>query len=121
MPAWADSLVLDGDAPAVHGGARFTAPAVPGVHFFSRDGRQVGALVVNAEDRESVLARMTDEDMTRLFGTRPARLAHMDRDWRAALFAGDGARALVMPALLAALALLVLELAATSVRTRGTA
>lgn len=121
MPAWADSLVVQGDGASVVAGAEFTAPAAPGVHFFSRDGRQVGALVVNAEDSESVLARMEDGEMARRFGSRPPRMARTERGWRDALFAGEGARALVIPALLAALALLVLELAATSVRARGTA
>lgn len=121
MPAWADSLIVEGaDAPALRS-AEFTAPAVPGVHFFFRDGQRVGALVVNAEDRESILARMDDSELAGLFGAAPARRASADRRWRDALFAGDAPRALVTPLLVAVVALLVLELAATTLRTRGTA
>jgi hypothetical protein len=121
MPAWADSLMVQGTDAAAIGGAEFTAPAVPGVHFFSQDGRRVGALVVNAEDSESILARMTDSELAGVFGATPPRLARTDPAWRDALFAGEGARALVTPVLLAVLGLLLLELAVTAVRTRGTA
>lgn len=121
MPAWADSLVVQGAETTTVGGDEFTAPGVPGVHFFSRDGRRVGALVVNAEDSESILARMEDSEMAALFGAIAPRLARADRGWRDALFAGDGPRALVTPALIAVLVLLFLELAATTIRARGAA
>ncbi len=121
MPPWADSLLVEGEEARAIGDAEFVAPAAPGVHFFSRDGRRVGALVVNVEESESVLARMDGSEVAGLLGDRQVRLAHDEPRWRDALFAGRGTRSLVVPALMAALVLLTLELAATSIRARGVA
>lgn len=120
-PRWADSLrSADGEAVALTG-AGFTAPASPGVHFFVRDGRRVGALVVNAEENESVLERMEQGEVAARIRGPQVHTTSGTRAWREALFAAPGVRSLVVPVLGAVLVLLLAELAVTMTRPRSVA
>ena len=114
----ADSLLLaSGSVVAIE--PRSAAPLEPGVHFYMRGGVAAGALVVNAEESESVLARLGQDEVAGNITGAEVTVASRSRSWRAATFAGDGATSLVLPALAAALLLLVVEVAATAARTRG--
>ncbi|MBI3791594.1 MAG: hypothetical protein HY275_12050, partial [Gemmatimonadetes bacterium] len=108
VPAGVTGLeVADGRViPTV--GARATAPAQPGVSFWRRGDRRVGAVVVNPEPDESDLAAL---DATSLAGKLGARAtvsadagAWKQRAWTA------GQRPFMGPLLWLALLLLVAEL-----------
>lgn len=118
-PPWADSLrLVTGEmiAPTQSG---LTAPHSPGVHFFMRRGRTVGALVVNAEERESVLERLDHVDLAgRIAGARVTPMSTA-RAWRG-LAADDAAHSLVPSILAVAGVLLIAELGTVIFRQRRT-
>lgn len=62
MPAGADALLGPAGARPVHE-TRVRAPADPGVYFWLRTGARVGALVVDPEAEEVVLARLDAKGM----------------------------------------------------------
>ncbi len=62
VPAGADALLGPAGARQVRD-ARITAPADPGVYFWLRTGARVGALVVDPEAEEVVLARLDAKGM----------------------------------------------------------
>ncbi|HVA58164.1 MAG TPA: VWA domain-containing protein [Gemmatimonadaceae bacterium] len=103
-PSWAGAL--DGAPGAA--GTEFTAPDRAGTYFFTRDGRRVGALVVNPEPRESELARWAPADFARLLGGHARAFTDADR-FAAAVFDVTARRPVVVPLLAALLAVLVLE------------
>ncbi|HET7631862.1 MAG TPA: VWA domain-containing protein [Gemmatimonadaceae bacterium] len=125
-PEWADGLAgaaVDSassqeELPAAgDAGAEFTAPGRTGTWFFTRGGARVGALVVNARARESALARWSRADFARLLGAR-ARVVDDDSQWESAVFAGSTRGSLLVPLLVALLAVLVIEGVLTSRGTR---
>jgi hypothetical protein len=88
---------------------RFTAPTEPGVYFAVRDGARRGALVVNSEPGESDVGRLGAQGVAarvRAATVTPVTEAAVAR--RAA-YGGGGAAALLGPAILGALALLLVE------------
>ncbi|MDX2184587.1 MAG: BatA and WFA domain-containing protein [Gemmatimonadaceae bacterium] len=90
-------------------GRRFAAPAEPGVYFAVRDGARRGALVVNSEPGESDVGRLGAQGVAarvRAATVTPVREAAAAR--RAA-YGGGGAAAMLGPAILGALALLLVE------------
>ncbi len=105
-PAWADALegMVTGAVP----GSEFTAPARAGTYFFTRDGRRVGALVVNPEARESTLDRWTPGDFARLLGAHARAVSDDDR-FAASLFDASTRGPLTVPLLAALLVVLILE------------
>ncbi len=105
-PAWADALEGTGAAGAP--GSDFTAPAQAGTYFFTRDGRRVGALVVNPEGRESTLDRWSAGDFARLLGSQ-ARVVTGDDRFVASLFDASTRGPLAVPLLAALLAILIIE------------
>ncbi|HVE77760.1 MAG TPA: BatA and WFA domain-containing protein [Gemmatimonadaceae bacterium] len=108
-PSWADGLEHPDGTRAPLPDATFAAPARAGTYFLRRGDERRGAVVVAAEDRESVLRRLPARDLrARLRGGDVEVLARPDR-WAAALFAGSARRPLVGAFLLAALALLAVE------------
>lgn len=120
-PAWADSIRLaDGTGRAL-AGESITAPAVPGVYFLARRGERVGAIVVNAEENESVLDRWSLRELEgRVRAARVEAVAE-PAEWVAAVFGAGGMRSLVLPALVATLLLLVVEALVTQGRRPGVA
>ena len=105
-PAWADAL--DGGGAAGTPGADVAAPARTGTYFFTRGGRRVGALVVNAEGRESTLDRWSANDFARLLGGH-ARVTADDARFEASMFDASSRGPVVVPLLVALLAVLVIE------------
>ena len=75
---------------------------------------------MNAEENESVLERMGQDELAVLLRGPQVATMSATPGWRRALFAGDAARSIVMPLLAAALALLLVEFAVT-LRMRGAA
>ena len=117
-PAWADAL--EGATTAGTPGAEFTAPAQAGTYFFTRDGRRVGALVVNPEGRESTLDRWSPRDFAQLLGEH-ARVVTDDDRFAASLFDASTRGPLVVPVLVALLVVLITEgaIAARGARMEG--
>ncbi|HEU4988167.1 MAG TPA: hypothetical protein VFT41_00130, partial [Gemmatimonadaceae bacterium] len=105
-PAWAGAL--EGGAAAPAPGAGFTAPAQAGTYFFTHDGRCVGALVVNAEPRESTLDRWSAADFRRLLGSR-ARVTADEPRFAGWVFDASTRGPLAGPLLAALLAVLLME------------
>jgi hypothetical protein len=90
-------------------GRRFAAPTEPGVYFAVRDGARRGALVVNPESGESDVGRLGAEGVgARIRATNVTTVREASAARRAA-FGTGGAAALLGPAVLGALALLVVE------------
>lgn len=108
-PAGAEALESpDGTRRALTGDT-VTAPARPGVYFFLRGGRRGGALVVNAEDRESVLDRLTARELAARLGAHDVRVAGGDEELAARIFAAGGRQRLATPLLVLAVLLLLAE------------
>jgi len=107
-PRWADAIEdLSGARSAL--GDDLQAPGHAGTYFLERSGRRVGALVVNPEASESVLDRVTADDVGRRIHARQV-LSAADRPQLASLsFRSASRRSVGEPILLAALALLVVE------------
>ncbi|GAC1682643.1 MAG: BatA domain-containing protein [Gemmatimonadaceae bacterium] len=118
VPLWAAALdTLAG--PAIPLTGTFTAPARPGVYFFTRTGKRVGALVVNPEPQESRLERLGDDRWHDQLRTRDVRVTGDARSWREAIFDRPGGRPFGTPLLLTALALLAVEGAVAAARPPG--
>jgi len=115
-PPAADALEPAGSAERIPiSEDRFAAPSRAGVYFYVRGTRRAGALVVNPESEESLLARLDRRELTRrIEGARTTAFADAAA-WRDALFSTAARRPLLLPFLLAALAALVVE----SLLTRG--
>jgi hypothetical protein len=110
-PAWADALE-GADAPAASTG-EFRAPPRAGTWFFTRDGRRVGSLVVNPEERESTLDRWSAADFARLLGVH-ARVVTDDDRFERSMFDASTRGPVVVPLLAALLLVLVAEGAVAS-------
>jgi len=107
-PRWADAIE---DPSGAHSalGDDVQAPAQAGTYFLERSGRRVGALVVNSEPSESVLDRLSADDIARRIRARQF-LSAADRPQLASLsFRSAARRSVGEPILLGALALLVVE------------
>jgi hypothetical protein len=108
VPSIADAIEgPDGTTTPVVAGALRDVPWVAGVHFWRRGTERVGALVVNAEARESELTRLPADSLAAQLAATTAS-AEPGAAARAA-FAAGGARALARTFLLLALLLLVAE------------
>ena len=109
-PRWAEALVAaDGTGNRETLDDTIAVPARPGVYFFERGGRRVGALVVDAEPDESVLARATNEELEGRFRATRVVAAPERENWPAFAFQAASRRSLVQPLLILALVLLALE------------
>jgi hypothetical protein len=107
-PAWADAIETEGEAPTPLGAGPIAVPQRAGVFFLRAEGRRVGALVVASPPAESDLARLDADRLADRLGGG-ARVLGDPARFDAAVFAGGGSRALVVPFLVAALILLVAE------------
>ena len=118
-PAWAEALEMPDGSRVVLGGTSFEAPGRPGVYFLLRGGRRAGALVVNAEAGESALARLEAGTLRDRLRARETRIHGGAEGWAALAFAGATRQALLVPALIAVLLLMLAEsaVAAYGMRT----
>lgn len=107
-PAGAEQLELPGGRRVAVAADTVVAPDRAGVAFFLRGGRRVGALVVNPEPDESNLARL--DGPTLASRVRATEVVLPDSGhWAASLFSSSPRRSLLVPVLVLALAVLVLE------------
>ncbi len=121
VPSGVDGLLGPGGTRTVRGD-RITAPTDPGVYFWLRTGARVGALVVDPEAEEVVLARLSAGELGER--VRPATGGGIEvgtSGAAAAAFArGTGGRR-SLATLLAAAAVLLLAGEAFAARARATA
>jgi hypothetical protein len=118
-PDGADALELPGGRRVVLPADTVVAPDRAGVAFFLRGGRRVGALVVNPEPDESDLARL--DAPTLASRVRASQVVSPDSGrWGAALFSSSPRRSLLVPILVLALAVLLLESAVAGAGQRRT-
>ncbi|GJG88224.1 hypothetical protein tb265_34050 [Gemmatimonadetes bacterium T265] len=121
VPAGADALLGPAGARPV-GDVRITAPARPGVYFWLRTGARVGALVVDPEAEEVVLARLDAKgmgDRVRVGAGGAVDVGTSGADARAFVLGAGGRRSLAP--LLAAVAVLLLGGEAIAARSRAAA
>lgn len=97
----------------------FDAPTTAGTYFFLRGSRRVGALVVNPEERESLLQRWSASELADHVSPG-ARVEPDPSRWAALAFTGAARSSLVVPLLIAVALMLVAEmlLAAGGLRPR---
>ncbi|MDH5233624.1 MAG: VWA domain-containing protein [Gemmatimonadota bacterium] len=108
VPNGVDALESpDGTTRPVTAGGTLEAPWTAGVSFWRRDGQRAGALVVNAEPRESDLARLAPDSLAARLGA--TRASANGGDAARALFRAGGRRALARTFLALALLLLAAE------------
>jgi hypothetical protein len=115
-PRWADALEAP-DGQRMPLGESIDVPPRAGTYFLTRDARRVGALVVNADPAESELDRLTPGALTARLHAGRTLIARTGDEWSSLAFRAAARRSLVEPALLVALAMLVVE--AVVIGTRG--
>lgn len=97
-------------------GTHIEAPATPGTYFLIQGARRVGALVVNPEISESMLARWGRDP--RELGARvaagPTRVVRDPAEVARQAFTGASQRSIVVPLLFLALVILTIEMVAAA-------
>jgi hypothetical protein len=107
-PEGAEGLELPGGRRLTLATDTIVAPDRAGVAFFLRSGRRVGALVVNAEPDESDLTRLDGQTLASRVRGREVVVPDSGQ-WAASLFSSSPRRSLLVPVLVLALAVLILE------------
>jgi hypothetical protein len=108
-PAGVEALERAEGARIPASGDSLAVPEQPGVYFLIRDGERRGALVVNVDPGESVLARLSAAQLRSRVQARQVDVSADDAKWAGLLFASSARRSLIAPLLVAALAALVAE------------
>jgi hypothetical protein len=119
-PEGADALELPGGRRVTIAADTIVAPDRAGVAFFLRGTRRVGALVVNPEPDESDLTRLDGAALASRVRAKEVILPDSGR-WAAALFSSSPRRSLLVPVLIVALAVLLLESAVAGAGQRRAA
>ena len=119
-PGGVDAIESSGGNRTTVSGSTIEAPSSAGVYFMLRGSRRVGALVVNPEVDESRLERWPAAELGARVVTAGARVVSKSDEWVRDAFAGVARRSMVLPLLIALLAVLVVETlaAAGSARVR---
>ena len=116
-PRWADAMETpDGQRTPL--GDALEVPSRAGAYFLTRDARRVGALVVNADPKESDLDRLTANALAARLRAGRTLIARNAGDWSGMAFRAAARRSLIEPALLVALGMLVIEALVIGARTR---
>jgi hypothetical protein len=116
-PRWADGLEsVDGQRTSF--GEVLEAPSRAGTYFLTRNGRRVGALVINGSPAESQLEQFTASDLSQRLHAARALVAPDAPAWSSMAFRGAARRSLLEPALLVALVLLAIEAVLIGARPR---
>ena len=116
-PRWADALETpDGQRTPL--GESLEVPPRAGTYFLTRDARRVGALVVNPDPGESELDRLSPSALTARLHAGRTLVARSAGEWSSQAFRAAARRSLIEPALLIALAMLVVEAVVIGARTR---
>ena len=119
-PRWADGMeTADGQRSALADVVE--APSHAGTYFLTRNGRRVGALVVNGSPAESQLELFTASELSQRLHAARALVAPDAPAWSSMAFRGAARRSLLEPALLIALILLAVEAVLIGARPRRTA
>ena len=119
-PRWADALeTTEGQRTPL--GESLDVPGRAGVYFLTRDARRVGALVINPDPAESDLDRLSASALTARLHAGRTLAARTPSEWSSLAFRAAARRSLVEPALLIALALLVIEGVVIGTRARQAA
>lgn len=109
-PDWADELEAPDGTRRALVGATIALPATAGVYFLRRGGARAGAVVADAEARESDLRRLTAAALSGRFKATGGARMYTDRSaWTDAVFAGNGSRSVLAPLLALALLALLTE------------
>jgi len=108
-----DALLTPAGARLPLSGDEVEVPAEPGVYFFMRGPERRGALVVNAEAEESVLARLSNAQLRSRFEARRVEVSSDVAAYAAALYMSSTRRPLAGPLLIAALVALAAEAVAS--------
>jgi hypothetical protein len=119
-PEGADVVELPGGRRIAITTDTIVAPNRAGVAFFLRGARRVGALVVNPEPDESDLMRLDAAALASRVRAREVVFPDSG-SWGASLFSSSPRRSLLVPVLVLALAVLVLESAVAGAGQRRTA
>ncbi len=121
-PEWADAVETPSGAREELVGETMRAPDRPGTFFLSLGARRVGAITVNPEPGESVLARLSEGDLRSRLRARQTSVAESASAWSDDAFRSAARRPLAAPLLLLALLALAAEgLAAGAGGTRKAA
>ena len=121
-PEWADAVETSSGAREELVGETMRAPDRPGTFFLSMGTRRVGAITVNPEPGESVLARLNEGELRSRFRARQTSVAESASAWSDEAFRSAARRPLAAPLLLIALLALAAEgLAAGAGGTRKAA
>ena len=119
-PRWADAMETpDGQRTPL--GDALDVPSRAGAYFLTRDARRVGALVVNADPKESELERLPANTLGARLHAGRTLIARSAGDWSGMAFRAAARRSLIEPALLVALGMLVIEALVIGARTRQAA
>jgi hypothetical protein len=109
-PDWADELEAPDGTRRALVGATIALPATAGVYFLRRGGARAGAVVADAEARESDLRRLSASALSGRFKATGGARMYTDRSaWTDAVFAGNGSRSVLAPLLALALLALITE------------
>ena len=116
-PRWADGFeTVDGQRTPL--GDVLEAPSRAGTFFLTRNGRRVGALVVNGRPSESQLEQFSAKDLSDRLHAARTLIAPDASAWSSMAFRGAARRSLLETALLVALILLATEAVLIGVRPR---
>jgi hypothetical protein len=107
-PRWADALESANGVRVVLADD-LQVPGQTGAYFLDRGGRRVGAVVVNADPRESMLDRLPPADLAHRIQARQVLVPQNQSEFSSMSFRSAGRRSVAQPLLGAGLALLVLE------------
>jgi hypothetical protein len=119
-PRWADAMETStGQRTPL--GETLDVPSLAGTYFLTRGDRRVGAVVVNPPPTESVLDRYTASELRDRFQTSRTLVTSDRATWQATAFRGASRRSLIEPALLLALAMLIVEAIVIGARGRRAA
>ncbi|HSJ63965.1 MAG TPA: VWA domain-containing protein [Gemmatimonadaceae bacterium] len=120
-PAGADALELSDGTRSPISGDSVTIPRRAGVYFFLRGEERVGAVVANPEPGESELGRLDPGSLRARLRARDALVETDVREHLGQVFDSAPRRAIGMPLLVLAIALLLAESAIAGTRRTGTA
>jgi len=108
-PQWADAVETPSGARELLADERIRAPDRPGTYFLTAGARRVGAIAVNPEPAESVLDRLSAEELRARFRARRISVAPTPEGWASEAFRSAAGRPLTAPLLLLALLTLAVE------------
>jgi hypothetical protein len=108
-PQWADAMETPSGAREVLTGETMHAPDRAGTYFLTTGARRVGAIAVNPEPGESILERLSADELRTRLRARRTVVAATPETWAREAFRSAALRPLVGPLLVIALLALAAE------------